>query len=746
MSVPKPLREALTDSNEEIWRPAARAIALDSGLLEKIFAKKHPLKRSLGTAWDNSQWQKKAAQLQLYWVMVAPDPGPLVRAHAASRTSLKWTAADGELDDLDLGRFTQLTELHLEGFDLKKVQFPRCPTVFSLTMRKCEIVADLAILGAAFPALEDLKITGCPVEEFRGWAHLRKLASATLRRTPTRSLGDIAASGMTGLSLIESPLEALGKLPPTLERLSIRWSDIGELDPFSDCPKLTSLQIAGCPQLKSCSGWNPRPDLHFNCRDVGLTSLVDYPFLGNKSPYLSGFLVQSLHGIPDDVEELFFSGSALTSLHGVPTSLRKLTLHECDKLESLDGLEVCTQLHTIEVRRVPVSDLSDLRRIPNLRIVDFSYNEATQTLGELVGHPNVRAIKINDTSIARRDVPKEHRWKCTWSMRADLAELAARQPPESAPVQTPTRKQHLAAIRKLLRSKSVEMIDQGIELARALGTVEVFDSLVGKAKVVPHKDSQPYAWGNRLVCSGFSGIKGVYALTGLIGAAPLGTKAHALREGLTQLTLTAKRPDWGMADIHPKHLAALGIEKLTVSRAGPMVDAGPDWPSLREVQLYQAHVSNLDWLAGASNLEVLELISTHIDDFSGLPSLATLKLGVRASPADLVHLGLNTLSIRYGGRLDDVQDLALLTTLRSLETRYETLAPVAEMPWLRELECHEPADLAALASHPGLEKIRLRKGCENPEVLLTMPALVSVKGRIPEPIMADPAAPWNHKE
>jgi Leucine-rich repeat (LRR) protein len=151
-------------------------------------------------------------------------------------------------------------------------------------------------------------------------------------------------AGLTDLDLSHSTLKTLGKLPDSLQKLTLTGSSIenlgnqsgaslGELifqfcgDPDFGTPprKLAKLDLHGCEISRL-----PKPLENLTRLDIGETDI--------SSPL----------EIPQSVTELDISQTGITDLAGLPPGLKSLTLHR-GQVKSLDGLpETVTELRFVE--------------------------------------------------------------------------------------------------------------------------------------------------------------------------------------------------------------------------------------------------------------------------------------------------------------------------------------------------------------------------------------------------------------
>lgn len=741
-TLPQALVRRLRD---EATRAAAIAeVSQREDLLSVLFARPDQLATADDRRrWDRRGWYRRAV---LFPCLAAARALPeTVEQWASAQVSLTWAAEDGPLDRIPLPHLANLRELSLIGLDIDPAMLPRRARVEHLHVTKGALPEDLSGLAEAFPHLRSLALHEVPITRVTGLARLAELTSLTLRDTPLRALGPLPA--LTSLALQCCRLESLDDiaLPASLVRLDLSGNpDLSDVSRLRELDRLAELDVSSCTSLRSLEPIARERAIATRVDDAGLATLRGAGADAKGQLALNRLAaLTSLDGLDPRVRSLRIDYcDALESLGGAHETLEDLSISGCKQLRSLAGIERCTKLARAHFFYVAVTDLSPLATLPALVAVDAQYNSSIASLGELAARPNVRAITLEGTHVKRKDVPAEHRWKCSWARGARIDEMLAAPPPEPAAALPKDAKKRLSALRTMLKTSDPASLDQAIELCAALGDPALYDALLARVKYVHFRRTRHLGEGYTLEGSGFSGPAGVYAMIGLIATAPdASERAHALRSEIASLNLLAQRTSEGNAPVRPAHLARLPeLRHVTLSRVGPIrIDETPEWPALRSITLHEVGgVGHLRWLEGASDLERVHLFGMG----TTLSPLSSSVREVALSQADLrldrlAGWNLESLIIGYRSRVNSWHDIADLNALKRLEGPKEIMPIAATLPQLEELRLRGGADLSPLAGHPSLRILYVEGGpYAGLDALERIPTLEKVMGAVPPEVRA----------
>lgn len=287
----------------------------------------------------------------------------------------------------------------------------------------------------------------------------------------------------------------------------------------------------------------------------------------------------------------------------------------------------------------------------------------------------------------------------------------------------------LVPIKKLLFSRDLASVSQGVELLRSLGDPKLFDVMLTGVTWVhpPPSEDRPPTNGELKVTGqcGNAGSKGRWDLVvalALLAAAPPGCAVAAKIIGeATSLTLERGFDYRTAFEIDLRPLAALvNLERLWVRAVGPVthLEALAALPKLRDLRL-EGPITDVSGISGSRSLARLTVISGSIEKPDTLRDLPALReIDMRSC--------YNLHAIKFLSELDGLErltlslhaysagDLSPLRGLRSLKAlaiengnvAVESVEPIASLTALEELRIDRCASITTLAPLRALPRLR----------------------------------------
>ena len=664
-------------------------------------------------------------------LLLKGDPNyPPIKRLLSQRSNLEIRSVAG-LEALE--RFTNLKSLQLHGLPIENLEkLKGSGGLTSLNIDSCAALKDLSLL-ASFPKLQSLNISKAgaleevalpklpelqhltlslceKVVEFSAPAECAALNHVSLSSLPALKRVRLSGTKLVGATLSGLEIEALEalELPETLRRLDVsQCGQLVSLKGLSKCPQLSALRVSRCPKLASFEGLGAgKETLVVNVQECkglkSLTGLEAREGLSELHVTNCGAL-KNLEGLAR-VKHAEISRSGLTSVQGVQScaGLERLMLPSNAKLASLEGLQ----------------------KVEGLQVFSAVYCAELTDLSPLEGLGELRVVLLNKSGVKRKDVKQPLRSVCTWAANFDLDKLQQRMPMrlrgnKAQPGDTAT----LNKLKRLLKSKDVDAIDQGLAIFEAVDHPEWFDALLEDVYYEKAHDRDAGRVVHRLRSKRFSGPTATYVTLALLARAPKTSSiAQALKEKVDKLELIGRYADKTPRTVNLADLSGVPkLELLDLRMYEVVADEVPELPNLKRLTLsgYKP-LPHLKWLAKAPALEEIQLSSSCLKSLEGVRSVPVKKMMINSSNLESLdplkgHPKLESLQLASGRT--PINGGLELPELRSLSLSGLQLSSFDLLKGLDKLETlnlnsipakyNEELDPAPILALPSLKQVKL---------------------------------------
>jgi internalin A len=468
---------------------------------------------------------------------------------------------------------------------------------------------------------------------------------------------NIKTLSLTDFSELPSGLANLTKLTS----LDLRYCEsLKNIDGLANLTNLTSLDLQSCFKLQNVDGL-------VNCTNLTTLNLDSCKTLQNVDGLANCTNLTSLN--------LCFCQS-LQNVDGLAnlTNLTSLDLTYCSSLQNVDGLANLTNLTSLVLYNCnSLQNVDVLENLTNLTSLDLTYCSSLQNV-ELIQLQELKVLSMDGCNKVKplpRPMNMETRSEVESYFRSILKK-AGRKIPDSLKPKTPKDlKSNLAKIKKFIRKRDHDTIDQGIELMRALDDPAIFESLLAGCSI----NENGKLLGNRL----FTGTGPAqpyldYALVNLIGYAPKNTKVDKSLEHANIKTLSLTNSSLQNLDVLA-NLTNLTSLDLSICESLQNVDGLENLTNLTSLDLQECDsLQNVDGLANLTNLTSLVLsyckFSTIPSGLNKIPKLTSLNLSGCDSLQNVDGLAnlpnLTSLDLRYCDSLENADGIAKLENLFDL--------------------------------------------------------------------------------
>lgn len=524
-------------------------------------------------------------------------------------------------------------------------------------------------------------------------------------------------------------LEHLGLEGVTsLKVFSARWAAVKEIDCLAGCA-LESVSLDSMNRLARLDGLR------------STTTIRELRFSTSE--------LTSLSGVEGCVDLQHISARAapnLTSLTGLANArhLTHITLPDCKALTSLDGIGGCEELTWLVIEGGAFSDISLLSNMKSLEFLSLRGCSKVTDISPVASLPKLRAMVLSGTGVDRSKVPQHLKHVTSFAQDADLQKLAAKPPPEPRGPVIPTaigadHRKAWTQIKKLLLTRDPEMIDQGVELVRALDDASIFAELLkGVTWVAPdrsHPNGEVKLEGTWFEDTEPARPFRIRAVLALCAAASADCEpANALKASLKMLSFNGKTDPKRPCPFDVAPLAAFhALERLEVVSV----------PEL-------AHPEALSRLTSLASLFLRGVGPWSGVDFSAMKSLRTVafhdvSLQAVSTLRDAPALAAVTLSgVRGAGAisLDGSATLESFNLSSSAEPRSISVRDCAalrdvQIQWCQTIECIDLRGCAALSnlSVPSCRALREVRGLGELRALKALSAPYASSAWLPtEPV------------
>lgn len=564
----------------------------------------------------------------------------------------------------------------------------------------------------SFKRMRRAKISDClQVEDISALSDCKSLAKLTIHRAPAlkqANMGDWAVEELDlgGLS-IESFSDFV--LPKKLKRLTLRNCEhLTSFQGLDNLGELQSISINSCPKIQNLKGLPPAQELAvWSCAELETLAGIEGCRGLKKASFHDCSGLKSMKGI-SELARVSFHGCGLQTLEGLDKNgiLEHLSIYSCAALSTLKGIEKSQSLTALEL----------------------TFCEALTSVSELEGLSELRVVTLYKTSVKRKDVKEPLRSVCTWAGKYDLEKLSQRLPMhlrgnKAKPGSSAT----LNKLKRLLKSKDVDAIDQGLEIFEAVQQAEWFDALLEDVYFEELKDREVGRVMHRFRSKRFTPFTANYVILALLAKAPKESSiAQALKDKVTKLDLYGRYEDKSMRSVRIQDLAALPkLERLEVQRYEMAGDGAPALPSLSYLNLSgRSPTQSLKWLSNAPKLDELVVASEAVRSLDGVSQVRLTKLQLSYCKLESLkplqgHPSLEVLKL-YNPRLEDgssTSEPLRIASLKSLEIHSLRLSSFKILEGLDQVEnlslmgitakSDEFFDPAPLLALPALKKVRV---------------------------------------
>lgn len=403
----------------------------------------------------------------------------------------------------------------------------------------------------------------------------------------------------------------------------------------------------------------------------------------------------------------------------LPESLLELQLHDCQRLTALSGSSFGALKHFEAINCTSLQDITRLKTAESLELASFIGCAALEEASALEGLDALKVVALNGTLVQRRSVPKALLSVSTWARKPSfkklLRGLPMRERGQQSALDTPA-KHKLTKLKRLLTSKDLDAINQGLALLDLTAEPSWFDTLLEDLQFEEAKDRRgPVLRG--LTSSRYSGPFQNYVMLALLCKAPEHCeKAKMLRQRIDRLYFrTPPRNRRSPQVLNPAYLSGLaGLVALELD-AVTLIDGQPppQLKGLQGVSCSNLQLKELGWLKGAPSLRFLRLERCEVEDASALESLG------------LEDLELYSTKIDHPRLFHAAQKLTAASPMRSPPPLIDR--PIASLK-LRDLslERFKIASMAVFDGLSSLEHLSLRSvqvARQVPEKRVELPAL-----------------------
>ncbi|KAJ4982184.1 hypothetical protein NE237_033021 [Protea cynaroides] len=306
-----------------------------------------------------------------------------------------------------IGDLKSLMELHLYGTKIKDLPKSICKlsSLKRLILVDCHSLEKLPKSIGDLNSLEELDVDGTKIEELP-YSICRLTSLKMLYLCPSikklpENICNLNSLVSFVLQIVSTRIESLPELPSTLTHLSIQNCISFQIVDFSSLKKLRSLRFFGCKSLEEIRGLDRTESLeYFQMYDCyTIESLSDLTW--TLTTLEIGFCI-SLQKLPD-----------LSSLK----KLRKFILHNCNKLEEIEGfggtesledfqLYACdtieslpalsSTLTTLEIGScISLQKLPDLSSLKKLRKFNLGHCKKLEEIRGLGGTESLEKFKLD---------------------------------------------------------------------------------------------------------------------------------------------------------------------------------------------------------------------------------------------------------------------------------------------------------------------------------------------------------------
>lgn len=706
-------------------------------------------------ARDHALWQQAVRMMLSAWHNAIPSVIALLDQVVGLTIDGGPTAERIELDLRSLAHFAKLQRLQIVGYTRGDTldALGALPALTALRLSRCTLDEGLAFLSS-LPRLEvleldDVRIEGDAVPSGHGLRSLvvRGRATSWLDRLVSRatfaslesldvtgsaldSLAPLAGLSLRSLCVGHTPIASLDGPDLTgLVHLDAAATDLEHLDALGGGESLETLDLTGCTSLRSLVGIARAARLR-RVSLAGCPGLTSLEILGRSHG------LQSLQVHP---------ATKVRSLDPIAamTSLEELFLDDATHLTDLGPIEQFGALHRLSLRGCGATDLLPLLVLDRLESVDLRGCESVTDVAVLDALPALKTVALAGTGVDRNTLSSRLAAKVTWSASEGLpGHPAVRATVVPKGTDAATRKR-VSSIRKLLGSRDLTSIAQGVELLGALGDGALYDMLlegvdwipiggtwVDDAGVTQQATKTPVWVSNRVFGTTQSGAAPRnQCLAWVVGSAPTtSARATALREKITALTIEGV-DDPPTVDLRCvqglSHLRTLTLRDCaTVMQAESLRTL----PSLEALEVRSVRDASLFAALPPSirSVRAQRIVAPRIS-FGDLPSLERLSLteSETVGELDLTGLrGLVALHVSEGTGLVRVA-VSSAAPLRSLTLRF--LPSLRALTFSRQTLCDVEACGVAwervcevLTGATGIEKLSL--------IEVTIPDLTVVCG------------------
>lgn len=272
-----------------------------------------------------------------------------------------------------------------------------------------------------------LNLDGKSTLDARAVPHLRKLVVRGFSRPWPSVVVLEQLEALEELELHNVPIDASLMLPPRLRTLAISGATslpvmegVEELQlrqvtaALRETPKLRHLRIASSPKLTDWTGMGSSDALE-RVEVIGASDVTNLDALAGAVGRGSPLRILS-----------FTKCEQLQSIEGIrgATHLEEIRVFAAP-FQSVEALTTCTSLRRVELRGCALRDVSCLRELAKLEVLDLTDCEHVSGIDALSDHPTLRVLAVGGTATTREQVGSLRRWS-TWAANPHIPSLAAR--------------------------------------------------------------------------------------------------------------------------------------------------------------------------------------------------------------------------------------------------------------------------------------------------------------------------------
>ena len=517
---------------------------------------------------------------------------------------------------------------------------------------------------------------------------------------------------------------------PGLEVNFSNCSSLKDITALKGISKIESLSFSGCPSISKTEGLESIEIEDLSCHDCNINILQSLNNLKVKTLYL--YLdksMTSLEGLKawKSVTNLNIDSNSsydeknenFKSLAGIDifSNINFLGLENCKKIKNLIGIEKLEHLEKINLTGCSaLKEVNSLSELSNLE--ELKMDGCTQV--DHLPRPKV---------MEDREKVKKYQLKLLKALGKDIPIAKTKKSKTSKDSKPSVDKKTFSKITKLLTTRDVNLIDQGLELVRSLDNESLYQKLL---KGIEYKVFKSKTWSGeeqeegRLVAnSTFTGSGPAqpylnYAMRGLINNAP-NDFVQKLRSEVKELKIDFFGDISNFVNLERLDMSYNGAGKQTIS----YLKEFSVFEKLTSLSIHGEFIHTDQDLKGFLNLKGL----THLK-----LSISLLSSGKNALPLKtLVGMEncseLQELSIDGCAKLIDVEGINGCQKLKSIElSEAKRLENLNGLKGLKSLKTININDAEALDNLDGL------KGCDSLEEIKIDGSNYSGNKKIKQPI------------